>query len=88
MQNFDHNIGFWEKRQFFPPKIVIITWSIVITVLQIFIPAHLQWQCPELKSGEWSLEWVLDGVDRVAFNVLLHAEEIGAVWQVRNFIRK
>jgi hypothetical protein len=31
MQNFDHNIGFWEKRQFFAencrksPKIVIIT---------------------------------------------------------------
>jgi hypothetical protein len=28
MQNFDHNIGFWEKRQFFRrklPKIVILT---------------------------------------------------------------
>jgi hypothetical protein len=31
MQNFDHNIGFWEKRQFFAEncqksqKIVIIT---------------------------------------------------------------
>jgi hypothetical protein len=31
MQNFDRNIGFWEKRQFFAencqksPKIVIIT---------------------------------------------------------------
>jgi hypothetical protein len=22
MKNFDHNIGFWEKRQFFSPKIV------------------------------------------------------------------
>jgi hypothetical protein len=21
MQNFDHNIGFWEKRQFFSQKI-------------------------------------------------------------------
>jgi hypothetical protein len=31
MQNFDHNIGFWEKRQFFrqkSQKIVIITWPL------------------------------------------------------------
>jgi hypothetical protein len=24
MQNFDHNIGFWEKRQFFSRKLVKI----------------------------------------------------------------
>jgi hypothetical protein len=30
MQNFDHNIGFWEKRQFFSQKIGENRWKIVI----------------------------------------------------------
>jgi hypothetical protein len=34
MQNFDHNIGFWEKRQFFSLKIVVKTST---SILQNYI---------------------------------------------------